>query len=238
MSTELSNTSTVVIEATAKHTATVIILHGLGDTGAGWIPVGEQLGPLMPHVKFIFPTGPVRPITVNNGAPSPAWYDIHPFSRHNPTEDEEGIYQSRDKTIIREEVDVNNIPPSRIIVTGFSQGCALTLLIGMTLEYPLGGLGALSGYVPLHKKIMKLATPHSRKSPIFWGHGTFDPIIKIDLGEDSTELLRAMKYKVDFHSYPKMGHSVCPDEIKDLGEFFLKTLPSELAPQDEQNAKL
>lgn len=47
----------LVIKATAKHTATVIFVHGLGDSGAGWRPVAEMLGkdPALSHVKWVLP---------------------------------------------------------------------------------------------------------------------------------------------------------------------------------------
>ncbi|KAJ3125614.1 hypothetical protein HK100_010713, partial [Physocladia obscura] len=62
----------VIVPAAAKHTATVIFLHGLGDSGYGWQPVAEQLAPLFPHVKFILPNAPTIPITVNGGYRMPA----------------------------------------------------------------------------------------------------------------------------------------------------------------------
>ncbi|KAG0002969.1 hypothetical protein BGZ79_001966 [Entomortierella chlamydospora] len=213
---------TIVLEPSAKHTATIIILHGLGDTGAGW-----QLRSSLPHVKFVFPTAELRPITVNKGALSTAWYDILPFNRINPNEDEEGLLQAQELVaqIIRKEVEENKTPANRIILGGFSQGSALSILTGLTFEYPLAGIAALSGYVPLYKTLMGMTSKANRKTPIFWGHGTFDPVVKFDVGEDSAAFLRGYKYSVDFHSYPKMGHSVCPDEINDLLEFFKKTVP-------------
>ncbi|KAF9357404.1 hypothetical protein BGX26_003791 [Mortierella sp. AD094] len=224
----------IVLEPSAKHTATIIILHGLGDTGTGW-----QLRSSLPHVKFIFPNAELRPITVNKGALSTAWYDILPFSRTNPNEDVEGLLKARELVtqIIREEVEKNKTPANRIVLGGFSQGSALSILTGLTIEYPLAGIAALSGYVPLYKRLMGMATEANRKTPIFWGHGTFDPVVKFDLGEDSAEFLSENKYNVEFHSYPKMGHSVCPDEINDLLEFFKKTVPENVFSQ-ETHAKL
>lgn len=43
-------------------------IHGLGDTSLGWMDIGEMLGPNLPNTKWVFPTAPVRPITLN-GAP-------------------------------------------------------------------------------------------------------------------------------------------------------------------------
>jgi len=76
-----------------KHTATVIFLHGLGDSGEGWAPVTKQLGQYLPHVKFILPNAPVQPVTLNLGMSMPSWYDIYSLS-HLEQEDEKGMLQS------------------------------------------------------------------------------------------------------------------------------------------------
>ena len=59
----------LVQQATGRHSASVLLLHGLGDSGQGWAPVGPQLA--LPHVRFIYPTAPTRPITVNQGMRMP-----------------------------------------------------------------------------------------------------------------------------------------------------------------------
>lgn len=66
--------TTLIVEPHAKHTGTVILMHGLGDTAEGWIDVAAGLlSRQLPHVKFILPTAPVRPITLNGGYPMPGW---------------------------------------------------------------------------------------------------------------------------------------------------------------------
>ena len=46
----------IIVEAKEKHTGTVIWLHGLGDSGAGWLFLVEELAPVFPHIKWILPT--------------------------------------------------------------------------------------------------------------------------------------------------------------------------------------
>lgn len=60
-----------------KHTATVILLHGLGDTARGWADFAPMLQMQLPHVKFVFPTAPTRPITLNGGMRMTGWYSHH-----------------------------------------------------------------------------------------------------------------------------------------------------------------
>ncbi|KAG0220346.1 hypothetical protein BGX33_000021 [Mortierella sp. NVP41] len=230
MAPTLPRLTTVVHDATAKHTATVIFMHGFGDSGAGWAPVGEQLSTYVPHVKFIFPNAPALPITANGGMLTPAWYDIKAIASIQHEQDEQGLLRSRQQVmqLIREEVDKNNIPANRIVLGGFSQGSVLSLFAALTSEYKFGGVTALSGYVPLHTKIMTMVSEANRKTPIFWGHGDADQVVKYKYGEQSVEFLKEHKYPVRFHTYPRMGHSACPQELRDLLSFFKEVIPEEL----------
>jgi len=79
-------------------------------------------------------------------------FDIHSFD-FNAKEDEGGILESsrRLNEIISSEVD-NGIDASRIVLGGFSQGGAMTLITGLTSERKLAGAVVLSGFLPLHTK--------------------------------------------------------------------------------------
>ncbi|KAF9961310.1 hypothetical protein BGZ72_004231 [Mortierella alpina] len=217
----------IVHDATAKHTATVIFLHGFGDSGAGWAPVGEQLGLHLPHVKFIFPNAPAIPITVNEGMLTPAWYNILSMSTISREQDEQGLLRSQQQVmqIIHEEVEKNRIPANRIVIGGFSQGCVLGLLTALTSELKFAGVVSLSGYMPLHTKIMNIVTEANRKTPIFFGHGSADQVVKYEYGQQTVEFLQKHGYNVKLHTYPRMGHSVCPEELGDLLGFLKETVP-------------
>lgn len=117
----------VVIPASVKQTATIIFSHGLGDTAAGWSPFAHSLKSRHPHIKWILPTAPNQPVTLNGGMPMPSWFDIRsltpPVMGQPSMEDEAGMLTSsrRISQLISDEVD-NGIPSDRIVVAGFSQG--------------------------------------------------------------------------------------------------------------------
>lgn len=56
----------LIVPAVKRHTATVIMAHGLGDSGAGWVSLAEnwRRRQKLEEVKFIFPNAPSIPITV------------------------------------------------------------------------------------------------------------------------------------------------------------------------------
>jgi len=78
--------------------------------------------------------------------------------------------------IVNEEIEQNKIPANRIVIGGFSQGCVLGMLTALTSEHKFAGVVGLSGYMPLHEKIMDIATQANRETHIFWGHGGSDPV--------------------------------------------------------------
>ncbi|PIA19596.1 acyl-protein thioesterase-1 [Coemansia reversa NRRL 1564] len=218
--------SSVVLQARSAHTASVIFIHGLGDSGNGWKPVAQLLSQNMPHVKFVLPHAPEQPVTLNGGFRMPSWYDIRSLDSIASNEDEDGMNTSMQKIndLIRAEID-SGTPANRIVLGGFSQGGAMTLFTGLQSEYRLAGLAVLSAYLPIRQRILTRATDSSKHTPIFHGHGTADEIVLYQYGEMTHNVLKKSGYNVEFHSYEHMGHSTCEDEIRDLNAFLRKCIP-------------
>ncbi|KAI8905944.1 putative acyl-protein thioesterase-1 [Gorgonomyces haynaldii] len=209
--------------APKQHTATIIFLHGLGDSGHGWEPVGEMLKHEFPQVKWIFPHAPSIPITLNGGMRMPGWYDIYDLSDRQQ-EDEQGLLNTQQaiQRLLHEESKL--VPPSRIILGGFSQGAATTLLASLTHDTKLGGFIGLSGYLPLASKASELDNKINHETPYFLGHGTHDPVVSFQWGQKSKEKLETLGKKLEFHAYPGMQHSTCPQEFQDLSAFISRIL--------------
>jgi len=215
-----------------KHTATVIFAHGLGDTGAGWSQVAEMLASQLPHIKFVLPTAPIRPVTVNGGMAMNAWFDIPALAGDifNAPEDGPGMRSSSRliNELITTEVDAG-IDSKRIVVGGFSQGGAMALLTGLTTERQLGGVIALSSWLPLRKEIFAMASDNARKLPFFFGHGDVDLVVPYAFGQLSVKFLTEGGFaskNVEFNTYPGMGHSAVDKEITDVAEWLKKVVPA------------
>jgi len=218
--------SPVVVPASGTHSATVILLHGLGDQGSSWAPVASQMS--LPHCKFIFPSAATRPVSINMGAPCPAWADIKGLSPDSP-DDEEGATQAIEYVhkIIAEEVAAG-IPPSRIVVGGFSQGAAISCLSAMTHKEPLGGCFLLSGWLMMRAKVPTMMSPTfiSTKVPVLHCHGTNDMVVPFLFGQVSSQAMEQMGVNVDFKPYPGMAHESSPQEVSDLKAFLHGCLPA------------
>ena len=206
----------VETETAPNPTHAVIWLHGLGADGNDFAPLVPQLvRPGWPALRFVFPHAPVRAITVNAGMRMRAWYDIAGFDLAR-REDEAGVRESiaQVETLIAREND-RGIPPSRIVLAGFSQGGAIALGAGVRREQPLAGLIALSTYLPLAANSIAESTLAARTTPVFMAHGSFDPVVPETLGRAGRDALLALGMKVEWHSYP-MAHQVCPPEVQAL----------------------
>ncbi|CAM0997117.1 Putative esterase [Rhodanobacter sp. Root179] len=202
---------------TATHpTHSIIWLHGLGADGHDFAPiVPELVDPAWPALRFVFPHAPVRPVTINNGMSMRAWYDITGFDLTS-RQDEAGIRASVAETeaLIAREHE-RGVPAERIILAGFSQGGAIALSAGVRHAQKLAGIVALSTYLPISATVASERHAANAATPIFWGHGTADPVVVLQRGSDSRNALQALGYTVDWHTYP-MAHAVCAEEIGDL----------------------
>jgi phospholipase/carboxylesterase len=210
---------TVENETAANPTYSIIWLHGLGADGHDFAPIVPDLvSPQWPALRFVFPHAPVRSVTINNGMPMRAWYDIHGFDRLS-LQDEAGIRQSitQVEALIAREHE-RGVPSEHILLAGFSQGGAMALAAGLRHPQKLAGIIALSTYLPIADSLPAERSAANASVPIFWGHGSFDPVVILQRGLDSRAALEAMGYRVDWHTYP-MAHAVYPEEIADLGHW-------------------
>ena len=202
--------------------AAVIVLHGLGADGNDFVPVAQMLDPGI-GVRYVFPNAPEMPVTINNGYVMRAWYDIREGDL-TQREDEAGLRRSQQAidALIEREI-ARGIPAHRIVLMGFSQGCAMTLLTGLRQSHRLAGLVGLSGYLPLAATTEAERNPANQHTPIFMAHGQDDPVVAIERAIASRDLLQSLGYTVDWHEYP-MPHSVCPEEIGDIAAFLRRVL--------------
>lgn len=214
----------IEIETQPNPTVAVIWLHGLGADGSDFVPIVRELDLTgCPGIRFVFPHAPTMPVTINGGYVMRAWYDIL-GSEIARREDESGLRASQravELLIAREKS--RGIASDRIILAGFSQGCAMTLQTGLRHPEKLGGLLCLSGYLPLFATIAAESHPVNQQTPIFMAHGTEDAVIPLDRARKSCDVLRSLGYSVEWHEY-LMPHSVCAEEVEDISNWFQKLL--------------
>ena len=207
--------STLELHPAGAPSASIIVLHGLGADGTDFLPLADEVE-LPCAVRWVLPRAPIRPVTINGGHAMRAWYDIvgTDLARR---EDEDGVRASvaAVHALIAREV-TRGVPSERIVLAGFSQGCAITLAAGLRCTLRLAGLAGLSGYLPLADRAAAERHAANADAPVFLAHGRRDAVVPLARGLAARDALVGLGMRVAWHEYP-MEHSVCVDEVQALG---------------------
>lgn len=221
----------VRVDATERHTATIVWLHGLGASGYDFEPIVPMLD--LPQVRFVFPHAPERPVTVNGGLEMPAWYDITSLDFDDDRASDGDVAASaRDiEALVRKEIDAG-IPSERVFVVGFSQGAAMALHVALRFEQSLAGVVCLSGYLLQRRETAAQIHEANRAIPILCCHGTDDDLVPCDLGKETYDFLQAKtaSKNIRWHDFP-IGHEVSPPQIEVIAQWLRERLAD-----DDQSA--
>jgi phospholipase/carboxylesterase len=209
----------VEIKAKGEHKATIIWLHGLGDSGNGFAPIAPELKlPDELGVKFVFPHAPIRPVTINNGMEMRAWYDIKSMDMDSRA-DLDGVIDSaqRVEQLIHAEI-ASGIDASKIMLIGFSQGGVIALHLGARFKQTIAGIVALSTYMCAPQSLSAEKSAENQNTPVFFAHGQQDEVVPLFLGNAAFMTMKENGYPVEWKEY-MMQHNVCMPEIEDISKF-------------------
>ena len=199
--------------------ACVIWMHGLGADASDMMALVNELTIKDIALRHVFVDAPSRPVTLNGGMVMPAWYDILGLELTD-REDQQGINES--EALIRNIMDSqlkDGFVLGQIFLAGFSQGGAMALHTALRTKGQLGGVIALSAYLPLAESVHPKL---DKSTPFFMGSGQFDPLVLPKWTQQSREWLLENDYEqLSFHQYP-MEHSICFEEIKDISLWLSK----------------
>jgi phospholipase/carboxylesterase len=218
MRTSLTERDDAVVLAPAEGPAdaAVIWMHGLGADGYDFVPMIPEFDlPQSARVRFVFPHARVQPVTVNAGYEMRAWYDIRELTPEG-RDDEAGLEEAR--ACIEDLIAVERsagIASRRIMLAGFSQGGAVALHVGLRHAESLGGIIALSCYLPLRAHLSRELHPANRAVPILMCHGREDVVVLHAFGMQSRDVMLAAGLQVEWRQYP-VGHGLCRPEIFDI----------------------
>lgn len=203
----------IIKEPSSKAKACIIWMHGLGADAQDMLGLATQMQWSSVATRHIFLNAPTRPVTINHGMSMPAWYDICGTALTD-REDSDGIRNSAafiSKTIAQQRAQ--GIHSKAIFLCGFSQGGAMALYTGLHEEPPLGGIIALSAYLPLAASIKP---QQSNAVPIFFAAGSLDPVVMPQWSDASERWLREQGYQNLCSQRYAIQHCISTQEIVDL----------------------
>ncbi len=220
--------TTYTIEPSKPAKTCVIWLHGLGANGENMRGVVEALPEINMAIRHVLVDAPIRPVTVNNRIPMRAWYDLTGFTLED-RDDREGILESESalSEIITAQMQ-QGFQAQRIYLGGFSQGGAMALFTAMRTQYPLGGVLALSSYLPLQQECVAST---NQSLPIFIAAGLSDQVVVPIWTKSSYEFVKKQGFSdIEYKEYP-MEHTICIEEIRDVARW----LQTQMQPVQGEN---
>ncbi|XP_059921173.1 lysophospholipase-like protein 1 [Gadus macrocephalus] len=221
-----------VVSPTGKHSASIIFLHGSGDTGQGlrgWVRDVAVPDLAFGHIRVVYPTAPARPYTPMRGALSTVWFDRHKISRDSPEhlESVNAVCGALGR-VIEEEVKAG-VPKHRMIIGGFSMGGAMALHLACRYHPEVAGVFALSSFLNKDSVAYKAVEERARVGgglpELLQCHGTSDDLVLHQWGEDTAALLKKAGMASTFHSFPGLHHQLCQPEVELLRSWVLTKLP-------------
>ncbi len=205
---------------------TIVWLHGMGTQAEDFAPFAKEIVDFGgPESLFILPRAPQRPITVQAGATTTAWYDVLTRIGEEP-EDLPGLKAMHLKiSQIINQIVSQGTPAETIFLGGFSQGAAMALYSGLRQARTLAGVIALSGYLPAPQILDNDITPAGKMTPFFVAHGAFDSVINPVIARKSADFIEKHIDTLVWREY-NMEHEVIADEMKHIVQFMSAALQS------------
>jgi len=192
----------------------VILLHGYGSNGDDLIGLAHHWAPQLPQVQWVSPNAPESVPGAPNG------YQWFPISNLDPKRIEEGAESAAPivDAFIDQELDRYGLAPQDLVLSGFSQGCMLSLHTGLRRADPVAGILGFSGALPGGHK---LKDEMRSKPPVMLVHGDQDPVLPLPFMLDAAESIAAAGHAAEFHISPGVPHSIGQDGLA-WGLDFLK----------------
>lgn len=185
-------------------TGLIVCLHGFGSNAKDLAPFAPVLN--LPNYQFLFPDAPYP--RVSGGR---MWYNLD-------NADYQGLTTSRQQLTdwLKSLESTTGVPLSRTILSGFSQGGAMTLDVGLTL--PLAGLISLSGY--LHSQPQPTST---KFPPVLIVHGKQDQVVTLSAAQRARDILTNLGVAVKYQEFD-MGHEIKPEVLFLMRSFILDVM--------------
>ncbi|KAM8810156.1 lysophospholipase-like protein 1 [Eudromia elegans] len=226
-----------VVSPAGRHTASLIFLHGSGDTGQGvrtWIKQILNQDMAFQHIKVIYPTAPARPYTPMQGALSTVWFNRYKISNDCPEHIETIDSMSHGLTdLINDEIK-SGIPKNRILVGGFSMGGGMAMHLAYRFHRDLAGVFALSSFLNKESAVYQALSRNEGDLPeLFQCHGTADELILYSWAEETNKMLKSLGVPTSFHTFPDLLHELSKTEIEKLKTWIIKKLPIEVEKTNE-----
>jgi len=172
--------------------AVMVMLHGLGDSieGYRWLPEAMNL----PWLNYLLGNAPDE------------YYGG--YSWFNLDDQKPGVVRSRKMLFaLLDDLRAKNFPAGQITLGGFSQGCLMTIDVGLRYPHKFAGLVGISGWVFEQENLLKEISPVAKSQRLLVTHGSFDTLIPIDGVREQVKTLQTAGFEAAWREFPK-AHTI------------------------------
>lgn len=180
----------------------LVVLHGLGDSAAGWRWLPAELG--LPWLNCLLVDAP---IPYHGGY---SWFGLDIPAGPGGRLVVKGDDVERSRRLLHALLDAQAAagwPSDQTSVLGFSQGCLMTLDAGLRYPGRLTSLVGISGWVHEPARLLAERSVPAATLPVLVTHGTFDDVVPLALAEPGVRTLQAAGLDVAWQEFEK-AHTV------------------------------
>jgi phospholipase/carboxylesterase len=182
----------------------MVMLHGLGDSIEGYRWLAEAMN--LPWMNYLLVNAPDE---YYGGF---SWFDI---DNHPP-----GVLRSRKLLFeLLDDLRAKNFPAEQITLGGFSQGCLMTIDVGLRYPHKLAGLVGISGWVFELEKLLREVPPAAKLQRLLVTHGEFDTLIPVAKVREQIKTLKAAGFNAEWREFPKAHTIHGEEELSVIREF-------------------
>jgi phospholipase/carboxylesterase len=185
----------------------MVVLHGLGDSLDGWRWFPEAMN--LPWLNYLLVNAP------DDYFGGFSWFNLGEVEAMVP-----GIRRSRTLLFdLLDDLRAKGLPAEQITLGGFSQGCLMSIDVGLRYPHRLAGIVGISGWVCEAEKLMRELSPVAKQQRLLMTHGTEDPMVTIGRVRQQIPLLQAAGLQIEWREFAK-AHTVAGEaEISVIRNF-------------------
>lgn len=202
----------------APHPAT-ILLHGLGSNERDLVSMAPAFDPRLAVIS-------VRAPLAAQNAGGYMWFD---YETDGLGLGGRGLQQSLRllESFLASAIQTYDLDARRVVLMGFSMGCAMTGAFAMLRPEQLLGAIMLSGWLPVDTTRPQYDADACRGLQVFQGHGVQDPAVDVEYGRQTRDALLDLGVDLTYREYP-IGHEVSAQEVGDVSAWLTHVLDNVL----------
>ncbi|MCU0783499.1 MAG: serine esterase [Verrucomicrobia bacterium] len=195
-----------LIPAANRHSSRVMVmLHGLGDSieGYRWLPEAMNL----PWLNYALANAP------DEYYGGYSWFDfagdIVPGVARN----------CKLLFALLDDLRAKGFPTEQTTFGGFSQGCLMSVEVGLRYPHRFAGVVGISGYVCEPEKLLEELSPCAFEQRLLLTHGTLDPMIPFAAVREQVNILKSAGLRIEWHEFVKPHTIAGEDELDVIRKF-------------------